>query len=77
MFYVPARRYRLRRVAVLRSMPLSSAPNSCAVISRRRLHRRPPDGIAYVPSSRRLLQIGKPVPVPVQNLDPILAPAGE
>ena len=40
MFYVPARRYRLRRVAVLRSIPLSSAPNSCAVISRRRSVRR-------------------------------------
>ena len=29
------RRYRLRRLAWLRSMPLNSAPNSCAVISRR------------------------------------------
>ena len=29
------RRYRFRRLAWLRSMPLSSAPNSCAVISRR------------------------------------------
>ena len=34
MFYTSGRRYRLRRFAVLRSIPLRSAPNSCAVVSR-------------------------------------------
>src|SRR5215831_4606270 len=48
MFYVLVRRYRLRRIAVLRSVPLSSAPNSCAVISRRRSAPASPNGTAYV-----------------------------
>src|SRR5579883_789590 len=59
MFYESARRYRFRRFAVLRSMPLSSAPNSCAVISRR-CSAPSPNGTAYVPSSSRLLQTAKP-----------------
>ena len=59
MFYNSARRYRLRRFAVLRSMPLNNAPNSWAVISRRRSPPSP-SRTAYVPSSSRLLQTAKP-----------------
>ena len=60
MFYTLSRRYRFRRFAVLRSMPLSSAPNSCAVISRCRSRAPSSNGIAYVPSSSRLLQTARP-----------------
>ncbi len=51
MFYAPLRRYRFRRFAVLRSIPLNSAPSSCAVISRWRSAQPSPNGTAYVPSS--------------------------
>ena len=45
MFYAFVRRYRLRRVAWLRSMPLSSAPSSSTLISKRR-EPGSPQGIA-------------------------------
>jgi hypothetical protein len=60
MFLDTVARHRFRRFAVLRSMPLSSAPNSCAVISRRRSVPPSPNGTAYVPSSSRLLHTAKP-----------------
>jgi hypothetical protein len=41
-------------------MPLRMAPNSCAVISRRRSSALSASGIAYVPSSNRLLHIANP-----------------
>src|SRR5579883_1466861 len=41
-------------------MPLSSAPNSCAVISRCRSRMPSANGTAYVPSSSRLLQTARP-----------------
>src|SRR6266849_5675 len=45
MFYALVRRYRLRRVALPRSMPLSSAPSSSTLISKRR-EPGSPQGIA-------------------------------
>jgi len=45
MFYAFVRRYRLRRVALLRLMPLSSAPSSSTLISKRR-EPGSPQGIA-------------------------------
>ena len=64
------RRYRFRRLAVLRSMPLNSAPNSCAVISRRRF-------VLFTERHRVgafLQPLGphrEPVAIPVQNLHPV------
>jgi len=57
-------------------MPLNNAPNSCAVISRRRSS-SPSNGIAYVPSSKALRPYREPVAIPIQNLDPVTTPVGE
>src|ERR1051326_541334 len=59
VFYAAFWRYRLRRDACSRSMPLSSAPSSSVVISMR-VASTSPEGMAYVPVSIRFAQIAKP-----------------
>jgi len=60
---------RLRRLAWLRSIPLNNAPDSCAVISRHRSAASSPNGMAWAPSSSRLLHTAKPSRSQHRNFD--------
>ena len=72
MFYAAMRRYRLRRSAVLRSMPLSSAPSSSTVISKR-VEPGSPEGMRVTACLQPLRPYRESVTIPIQNLQTVFS----